>query len=75
MRIRNTYYTCTYLWKPCLRFSIIKSALIEAAEIKEKKEFEILRAKAHKAEKELEEKMKEELEEKMEYWVRYYSNI
>lgn len=49
--------------------------MIEAAERKEKKEVETLRAKAHKAEKELEEKMKEELEEKMEYWVRYYSNI
>lgn len=51
-----------FLWSHC-------AAQIEAAERKEKKDLDTLRAKEALVIAELEKKMKEEREEKMEYWV------
>ncbi|XP_047527068.1 adenylate kinase 7-like [Vanessa atalanta] len=69
----KTSYTAVALrmGRPCRYGKLM--AQIEAAEKKEKREMENLRAKEEKAMKDLEKKMKEELEEKMEYWSELYS--
>lgn len=70
--MKETYKNVTLpMGRPCSYGKL--SALIEAAEKKENRERELLKAKEAKAREELERKLKEEREEKMEYWTELYA--
>ncbi|CAG9560394.1 unnamed protein product [Danaus chrysippus] len=70
--MKNTYAAVALrMGRPCRYGKLI--AQIEAAERKEKKDLDTLRAKEALVMAELEKKMKEEREEKMEYWSELYA--